>query len=572
MKNILNILAVLCLVCLTQGCSDFLEKEPGVDVTEDTIFSSKTQLETFVVGTYYYTLLTDQLAYWDARGKDSSPNTGATDECDINASWFPVNTIWNVGSVTSTQTGDYYFNVHWTGLRRVNTIIERVDAAPFDDPAYKRQAMGEALFLRAYVHFQLFEKYGGFPLMKRRYGPGDDFAVGRNTVKEVVDYIVEDCDNAYELLPHHNEYPSNQRGRATKAAALALKARTLLYAASKTFNTSQPYLDFGENNELICYGNYDVERWKLAADAAKAAIEEAEATGLALVTNQGVDKNYRYVWEVNDNSEIILAEKNTGMRYTGHFPWSYYLPVSYGYWMTWDFMKKYERIDGTQQPWSDAGGENLMDIFENMDPRFKQTVVYQGQDFNADHRNLDYAYNGNTPGRYVLGACCQGAIVHKPCPATVQATGNVGAVPNGLIFKLSELYLNYAEALNEYYDTPTPEAYQAVNDIRARSGMPSLPDNLTKEQFRERVRNERAIELAFDGLRFWDIRRWEIAEEEGVMSGEIYGIKQYKIPGSTEIRYEPYVYETRSFKKAMYRHPFPQTEINKGYLIQNPGY
>ena len=77
MKNILNILAVLCLVCLTQGCSDFLEKEPGVDVTEDTIFSSKTQLETFVVGTYYYTLLTDQLAYWDARGKDSSPNTGA---------------------------------------------------------------------------------------------------------------------------------------------------------------------------------------------------------------------------------------------------------------------------------------------------------------------------------------------------------------------------------------------------------------------------------------------------------------------------------------------------------------
>ena len=118
----------------------------------------------------------------------------------------------------------------------------------------------------------------------------------------------------------------------------------------------------------------------------------------------------------------------------------------------------------------------------------------------------------------------------------MQATGNVGAVPNGLIFKLSELYLNYAEALNEYYDTPTPEAYQAVNDIRARSGMPSLPDNLTKEQFRERVRNERAIELAFDGLRFWDIRRWEIAEEEGVMSGEIYGIKQYKIPGSTEIR------------------------------------
>lgn len=571
MKIALNILIAICVMSFMHGCN-FLEKAPGVDVTEDTIFSSRTQVETFIVGTYYYTLLSDQLAYWDARRKNGGTNSGETDESDINASWFPANVTWNVGAVSSTQTGEHSFDVYWMGLRRVNTIIERILNAPFDDAQYKQQVMGEALFLRAYVHFQLFEKYGGVPLMKRRYGPGDEFKLGRNTVKEVVDYIVQDCDDAYEMLPRHNEYPTNQRGRATKAAALALKARTLLYAASKTFNTEKPYLDFGSHNDLICYGNYDRERWKLAADAAKAAIEEAESSGLALIKEFGPDKNYQYVWEVNDNSEIILAEKSTGMRYTGHFPWSYYLPVSYGYWMTWNFMKKYERKDGTAQPWNENGGEDLMDIFENMDPRFKQTVVYQGQPFNGDHPNLDYAYNGSTPGKYVLGSCCQGAIVHKPCPYAVQATGNVGAIPNGLIFKLSELYLSYAEALNEYYDSPTTEAYKAVNDIRERSGMPSLPDKLTQAEFRERVRNERAIELAFDGNRFWDIRRWEIAEEDGVMKGDIYGIRQYKIPGSKEIRYEPYVYETRSFKKAMYRHPFPQSEINKGYLIQNPGY
>ena len=102
--------------------------------------------------------------------------------------------------------------------------------------------------------------------------------------------------------------------------------------------------------------------------------------------------------------------------------------------------------------------------------------------------------------------------------------------------------------------------------------MPKLPRNLSQSEFRERVRNERAIELCMEGHRLYDTRRWEICEQDGVMRGNMYGIKIYKIDGSKECRYEPYVFEVRTFTKKMYRHPFSTGEMDKGYLIQNPGY
>ena len=517
----------------------------------------------------------DALPWWDARDKADGTIASATDESEIHPSWFSYQSVWNQAAMNPSsahQTGDQRFDSCWVAIRRANIIIERIEDAPFDDPSYKKQALGEAQFMLAFTHFELFKKYGGIPIVKKRFTAADDPRVPRSSVADVVTFIVEECDKAILNLPHANEYPGNQRGRATKAAAMALKARTLLYAASKTFNTDKPYINYGENNKLISYESYDRNRWLLAANAAKAVLDEAKGSGIALVTDQGVDKNYRYVWETPDNSEIILAEKHAGMRYAGHFPWNYYLPSVGGYWVTFNFIKLYERKDGTPQPWSETGGNNLMEMFNNMDPRFKQTVTTHGDYFNGDFPNMDFAKNGETNGRNApIGGGCNGAIVHKPLPYAVQSTGNVGAIPNGLIFKLSEFYLSYAEALNEHNATPPDEAYDAVDEIRVRSGMPKLPRGLSQDEFRKRVRNERAIELAFDGHRLWDIRRWEIADE-GIMKGKMYGLNQFKIAGSSEIRYEPYVFETRSFKLAMYRHPFTQNEIDKGYLIQNPGY
>ena len=157
---------------------------------------------------------------------------------------------------------------------------------------------------------------------------------------------------------------------------------------------------------------------------------------------------------------------------------------------------------------------------------------------------------------------------------------NRTSVHHWVIMRYAEILLSYAEAMNEAYG-PTGNvgyrlnAVRALNQVRNRVGveMPAVPTAISKEELREKIRNERRVELAFEDHRFWDVRRWMIAEQEGVMSGAMYGIKIYWINSSPqEFRYTPYLYENRTFTKKMYLHPFSTNEVNKGYLIQNPGY
>ena len=150
-----------------------------------------------------------------------------------------------------------------------------------------------------------------------------------------------------------------------------------------------------------------------------------------------------------------------------------------------------------------------------------------------------------------------------------------------ITYRLGEFYLNYAEAIFQYTGSADNAgefgmtACEAVNIIRNRTDvkMPEFPTGLSADAFWNKYQNERMVELAFEGHRFWDVRRWMIAEQEGVMSGAMYGIKIYWINSSPqEFRYTPYLYENRTFTKKMYLHPFSTNEVNKGYLIQNPGY
>jgi hypothetical protein len=206
-----------------------------------------------------------------------------------------------------------------------------------------------------------------------------------------------------------------------------------------------------------------------------------------------------------------------------------------------------------------------MKKYSELDPRFAQTVGYNGSFWNRDYPVLETFQGGRN-----AAFCWGGAWMRKLIPEVLSTT--TGAVPNSIVFRLAEAYLNYAEALNEAQG-PVQAAHDAVNLIRQRSGMPRLPAGLTKEQFRTRVRNERDIELSFEDHRLWDIRRWLIAEEEGVMKGNLYGMRIYKLPNSTtEFRYEPYVKEVRTFARRMYLHPFFNNEVFKGYLVQNPGW
>ena len=547
---------------------DFLEKAPGVDVTEDTIFSSPTQVETYVANTYLQGL--HSMLPLNGNNSLSGNNHYSvsadyiTDEGEPTNFWIPQ---WNTGSITATNilnSEDLKWSARWEAIRRCNILLERIDDVSGASPEFINRVKGEAYFLRAVTYLEMLKRYGGVPIIEKRLSSTDDLLIPRNSVKEVVDFIVKGCDEAAGLLP--DSYSGTEKGRITKGAALILKSRALLYAASPLFNTGTPYLDLGsDNNKFICYTNYDKNRWQLAADAAKAVIDWAPSGGIHLITDQGVNINYKYVWEVNDNAEIILANKQAGSIGLWSFPWNEIIPRVFN--ISWagtsvplNFQKLYEKKDGTPQTWE--GGEDLMQKYQEMDPRFAQTFAYHGSRWNDIFPYIDISEGGQHADK-----CFGGVWVHKRVPDALWYGRD--QVPNNILFRLAEAYLNYAEALNEAQG-PVAEAYNAVNIIRSRSGMPDLPEGLTQEEFRERIRNERSVELAYEEHRLWDLRRWLKAYD--VLNGPFYGIKVLDTDDPDQFAYQPYVFEERTFMERMYLHPFDNDEVLKGYLVQNPGY
>ncbi|HEY4154427.1 MAG TPA: RagB/SusD family nutrient uptake outer membrane protein [Puia sp.] len=551
-----------------------MDKAPGVDVTEDTIFSSQAQVETLITGIYNlgvhngYPFLDENY-----RTNMDGIEAGCTDEGECTASWFWPNSTWNVGNINQQNGGsDFRWTDRWNVIRKCNIVLERIDGVPNTPQSYKDQVTGEVKFLRALAYFEMLKFYGGVPIVDKRFQLSDDLKVGRNSVEDVVNFIVKNCDEAAALLP--DVYPATLRGRATKGADLMLKSRTLLYAASPLFNTGTPYLSMSDagNNKFVCYGNYDVTRWQAAADAAKAVLDWAPHGGIALITDQGVDKNYKYMWERTDNNEIIFASQRNGLdgsAFGGMAPPVPPINALCGITVWLNFVQHYEKKDGTPQTWDMNGGNDLNEKYDELDPRFKQTLSYNGAFWNTTIPNMQ-TYTGGQQSNLCFG----GVWLKKAIPDEWNNTSSQVSV-NWTVFRLAEAYLNYAEALNEAQG-PVPEAYDAVNTIRERSGMPDLPTGLSQSDFRLRVQNERTVELAYEEHRFWDVRRWLIAENDGIMNGTMWGltITPYPapVPDNTDFSYLPYAREVRVFSKREYLHPFPNGEMLKGYLVQNPGY
>ena len=583
MKNILITLFGLASLYLLTGCEDmmgdFLEKAPSVDVTEDDIFSSKTEAENFLASIYRYGIHSN-LGYGDSdlAGPDGTLMAGASDEAETCAPWYFTNN-WNAAAISPDQPEDRRFSTRWVAIRKIALLLKRIDDVPDIDKEYADQLKAEAKVIRALNYFEMFKFYGGVPIIDHYIEVDEDFKIPRSSIDEVVQFIVKDCDEALPDLPINQT--GSLRGRVHQGVALAIKSKALLYAASPLFNTATPYLDLGANNNLICYGNYDPARWEAAALAAKEALDWAPGAGCELITDQGIDKNYQYAWETYDNKEIILAEKAHGTIGKWTWPWSAIAPPDLysgnagqsGITPTFNFVRKYEKRDGTPQTWNmEGGGDDLQAKMAELDRRFAQTIASNQSYWNWEFPSLELFQGGRH-----ANTCHGGFWLHKLYPSEISETIWT-YVPNSTLFQLNEIYLNYAEAMNEAYGPDDNHGYdltarEAINIIRARSGQPAIEETMDRESFRERIRNERAIELAFDNHRFWDIRRWMIAEQEGVMTGSMYGIKIYKLDnGSKEFRYEPYVFETRSWARKLYLHPFSTNEINKGYLVQNPGY
>ncbi|WPR77657.1 RagB/SusD family nutrient uptake outer membrane protein [Algoriphagus sp. NG3] len=565
---------ILGLSILLMSCdNEFLGKPESNDVTVEDIFSERATAESFLWESYRTNMPLGFPIDWGLHnGMYASMVMAASDEGDVYDTW-PSSNDHNTGVWGPTGNREDDFGTHYKGIRNANIFLENIDMVENIPQAEKDQMKAEAKVLRALQHHELMKRYGAIPIVDHVLTSSGEIMLPRNTYQEVVDFIVWSCDEAAALLP--DSYPSSFNGRITKGVALALKGRVLLYAASPLHNTTTPYLP--ESPELTGYGNYDEGRWMSAANANKAVLDWAASAGVSLVNSSDDPAvNYQIAVEAQGNSEMLLYNQSNGW-------WGAWDPMFqqfvmprgiyggwYGHGVTLQHAQKYHTVDGTDQEWAEEGPRSeFLEKMQAMEPRFQYSVFYSGSKWNDEIGVRNFYKNSN--GSWSDGAPVNGVGYMRKFLG--RANWNGGQF-NWIVFRLAEFYLNYAEALNETSPLD-PAAFDALNAIRQRGGLDPIsvndPRYDTQEKLREAIRRERAVELAFEEHRFFDVRRWRIAGEEGVMKGQMWGLNIYQLTDNEYVyRKEPF--ESRVWDDRMYLYPLPQSEIDKGYLVQNPGW
>ena len=565
MKKIKIFIAyVSCIIAGLSSCSDEDIKEIPVEFTPvHIICGDSTKIVQYVNNVY--TFLPDGYNRFD---ENTSMLASSTDEA-VHAVVGSGMQRWGEGGWSPADLLDNPLNKCYTGIRR--SFIFEEEILPLVDNNVmgefgKKLCLGQIYFLRAYYNLEILKRFGGYPLVKTVLTTSDDLNIPRSTYDECVDYIVDLCGQAAELLPI--TYATNQLGRATKGAALALKARTLLYAASPLFN------DPTQVDDTFEHGKYDASKWEKAAEAAAAVIK---LNTYGLYTD---GKGYEdFFYTLDKNNEIILsrmcAAHNDVERLNG--------PVSItngegGTCPSLNLVNDYEMIDGKAFDWNNP--EHAANPFANRDPRFEKSILYNGSTW---MNNM--VVETFTGGKDFTGvkATRTGFYIRKFCNISASWNAPIGKAFHCFpLLRYGDLLLMYAEAMNEAYGPDTDSkgygltAGQAVALIRERAGLTGnidLSETVpagNREKMRIAIQHERRIELAFEEHRHLDLRRWKLAEQ--VLNQPVLGLKIDKKEDGT-FTYTPQVVESREFTPKMYLYPFPQSEMSRNTnLKQNTGW
>ena len=508
--------------------------------------------------------------------------------------------------VTSIITSSYraalddprFSHFNWSSnfsrIRQTNIFLSHIDATTFD-AAWKQRMKGEAYFLRAYFYHNLMRMYGGVPLITKVYGLNEDYKVARNSFKETVDFIVANADSAAALLP--TSYTGADVGRATKGAALALKARVLLYAASDLYNVNP------SANALTGYTTPKdrTALWRAAKNAAQ-AVMDLGSYGLFRPTpasSQEAAQNYADLFLQKTSQEAIMSRFFLTTRDDGAYPNRDDGPNGYHTWggntPIQNLVDDYRMADGSKFDWNNPA--HAAAPYQNRDPRFYGSILHDGAPWRArptDVKNLDPAGTIQTfrqlklsDGSVVAGldtrdspvenwnGAYSGYYLRKFIDPSLNAQFTRQEVP-WIFFRYAEVLLNYAEAsieLNELGD-----AVNVLNQIRLRAGMPPFSAGLGQAALRDEYRNERRVEMVFEEQRFFDVRRWMIAP--AVLSKVAGGINIF-VEGTSSTdrstwknyRYVIDTIQARAWDNKLYFMPIHINEMNRnGLLTQNPGY
>ena len=529
------------------SCNGFLDREEDSFIDKTATFDSYNRTKQYL--TYAYTLLPDGLNRFSREAMLAS----ATDDAEFAIESAEIQQF-NNGSWNALNNLDDVWNRYYSGISKCCTLLENTNHVNLDisrlDPDKQveyanslkdiRMWRAEARFLRAYFHFELLKRYGPIPIVTSTLSINGNYEnTPRPTMKEVVDFIAKECDIAadtLELTPWRNV--NDAFGRATKGAALALKSRLLLYAASPL------YVDFGDTNEAN--KPTDVALWKSAADAAKAVIDlnqyELASSYADLFKNDFQNKEYIFVRRYAANSDF---EKSN-------------FPVSFGGKggtnPSQNLVDDYEMLDGTPFDWNDPA--KAAQPFENRDARLGATILmnmapFKGKKVATYPEGVDASPNPNaTKTGYYLRK-----FLNEDVNIQTGGSSSGHVVP---LFRLAEIYLNYAEALNEC-DPTNPDIALYLNKVRNRASLPNV-SALSQEQMRAVIQHERRVELAFEEHRSWDVRRWKIASS--TLGAPLMGVQIERKPlgGYT---YMPVKVEQRVFQPKMYWYPIPQSEVLK---------
>ncbi len=614
MKKILKtILIPLCSVILVTSCNkDFLNTQPLNVAAAGATWSDASLSEMFV--TEIYNGVGE--GYLQQNSLDNQ-----TDNCLFN---FGRQSIME-SNISPDNPGDRLGTMEWGNMyrriRATNIALQNLATAPFAADIVDR-LKGQVYFQRAYYHNQLLRYYGGIPIIKIAYGLDQDYNTPRNTYEECVKAIVSDLDSSASLL----DGKSLPQGRASKAAAMALKSRVLTYAASDlhdipTAKQNSTLIAGFANPELLGYVSGDRNaRWVAAKAASKAVIDlgqfgynfgltapQSKADAMSDYTKLSLSRNGGEKEAIFGKYYINAATDDWGAWYprnnmpNGYHGWSSTEP-------TQNFVDNYEMMDGTKFDWNNPA--QAAAPYENRDPRFYASVFYDGGAWKP--RTTDGAtfdpYGELQFGTYQTGTgggttvayagldtrnsnienwngTRTGYVIKKfmdPNPAIVDMNQKQ-EVPT-IVVRYTEVIFNYIEACLQTGDEATAKSW--LNQIRFRAGMPAI--TASGSALVNIYRNERNVEMFAEDQRFFDARRWMIAPSVFGQKVRIMVITGSLKPGKTVTTYryskDNYNYnyhvqeieqgvENRSWNDKVYFPPFYRDEISRNNkLIQNPGY
>jgi starch-binding outer membrane protein, SusD/RagB family len=560
-KNILYIPFAAIVWMGIASCSDnILDQKPLDSFSEVDVFADKALLTDFVNGTYR-----------GIRHPFAEENTfllldAMTDNAYSQHGGQQALRNYTSGLMTrdngeSANLGTWANNYSY--IRRVNLFFEKTVGAPVEAVALKHLS-GEMQFIRAYLYLELLSWYGGVPIITETFDLGQaNYDVARNSPEEVAAFIVAECDAAAEKL---SDVAIPELGRGTREAALAVKARTLLYIASELYNPT-----------------HDNARWTAARDANKVVMD---LPGFSKITS---GDQYGDMFNGKSNAEIIFARRFTVNNPHGGGSWGVNLWLysnGLGGWSnitpTQNLVDSYEMTNGLL-PADNTSGYDPQNPYVDRDPRFAESILYNGamivdpsravtrdmQFWTAPDdqpQGLDSPNGPSGPNTSRTGYNFRKFLDEGK---KADAAGVDENLSPWIYFRITEFYLNYAEAEIELNNDDA--ARTALKAVRQRVGMPDISES--GDALMARYRNERRVELALENHRFFDIRRWKIGPD--ALNKPAMGVAVTKdAGGDTHYDYSRVADAERHWLDKMYFFPIPYSEIQRSHdkLSQNPGY